>query len=150
MLTVTLRPMTAEDIDAVLVIEEASFLSPWTRTAFMHELRVPHSRLTVAEQQGQVVGYLCGWYIVDEVQILDVAVHPACRRQGIGEQLLQHALAEAKQRQAQAVHLEVRRSNLPALTLYGKFGFREVAVRQRYYANGEDALLMTCFLSLEE
>lgn len=147
---VTLRLMTEDDLDAVLAIEEASFPAPWTRAAFIHELRVPHSQLTVAEQRGQVVGYLCGWYIADEVQILDVAVHSACRRQGVGEQLLRHALAVGRRRGAQAVHLEVRRGNLPALTLYGKFGFREVAVRQRYYASGEDALLLTCLLSPEE
>ena len=145
-----LRSLVEEDLPAVLAIEESSFRSPWTRASFLHELRSPHSQLTVAEQQGAIVGYLCCWYVADEVQILDIAVHPGARHQGIGERLLRHALGVGRRRGAQLANLEVRRSNLPALALYQKFGFREEAVRHRYYADGEDALLMIRRFSLEE
>ena len=76
------------------------------------------------------------------MQILNIAVHASYRRQGVAELLLHHALEVGQQRGAQSANLEVRRSNLPALQLYKKFGFREVAVRRGYYADGEDALLM--------
>lgn len=142
-----LRPLLEADLLAVLAIEETAFLSPWTHASFLHELQSPHSQLTVAERQGEVIGYLCCWYVADEVQILNIAVHPGWRHQGVGECLLRHALVAGQQKGAQSANLEVRRSNRPAIALYEKFGFREVAVRQRYYANGEDALLMVCVLS---
>jgi ribosomal-protein-alanine N-acetyltransferase len=141
---IILRPLVEGDLDAVLAIEELSFPSPWARASFVHELQSSHSQLTVAEQQGQVVGYVCCWYVADEVHILDIAVHPACRRQGVGERLLRHALVHGQQRGALSANLEVRHNNLSAIALYQKFGFCEVGVRQRYYANGEDALVMVC------
>lgn len=142
-----LRPLAEDDLPAVLAIEEASFLSPWTRAAFLHELHSPHSQITVAERDGQIIGYLCCWYVADEVHILDIAVESASRQQGVGERLLRHALLVGQRQGAQSANLEVRWSNLPARALYKKFGFSEVAVRRRYYANGEDALLMLCPLS---
>jgi ribosomal-protein-alanine N-acetyltransferase len=145
--TAILRPMIEEDLPIVLAIEESSFLSPWTRASFVHELHNPHGALTVAARQEQILGYLCCWYVVDEVQIVDIAVHPSHRRQRIGECLLRYALETGRQRGAQSAHLEVRRSNRSAIALYQKLGFSEVAVRRRYYANGEDALLMSCQLS---
>jgi [ribosomal protein S18]-alanine N-acetyltransferase len=138
------RPLIEIDLPAVLAIEEASFPSPWSHAAFLHELNNPHSCLTVAEQDGTVIGYLCCWYVADEIQILDVAVHPEHRRKGVGERLLHHALTTGRMRDASSANLEVRRSNVAAIALYEKFGFREVAIRRGYYRDGEDALLMVC------
>jgi ribosomal-protein-alanine N-acetyltransferase len=150
MTEIRLRSLVEKDLPAVLAIEETSFLSPWTRASFLHELHSPHSHLTVAEQQGEVIGYTCCWYVADEVHILDIAVRPESRRQGVGECLLRHVLVVGRQKGAQSANLEVRRSNLPAIALYEKFGFRQVAVRQGYYTNGEDALLLVCHFSSEE
>jgi len=147
--SIILRPMVEEDLSTVLAIEEASFLSPWMQASFVYELHNPHGTLTVAEHQEQVLGYLCCWYVADEVQILDIAVHPNYRRRRIGERLLRYALETGRQRGAQSAHLEVRCSNSSAIALYQKFGFAEIAVRRRYYANGEDALLMSCQLSAQ-
>ncbi|MBI3757291.1 MAG: ribosomal protein S18-alanine N-acetyltransferase [Deltaproteobacteria bacterium] len=139
---VVLRPLAEADLPVVLMIEGSSFSSPWTQAAFVHELQSPHSCLTIAERAGAVLGYLCCWYVADEVQILNVAVHPNYRRQGVAERLLRYALDIGQQNGAQSANLEVRRSNLPAIQLYKKFGFREAAVRRGYYADGEDALSM--------
>jgi len=143
---IQLRPLVEADLPAVLAIEETSFISPWTRASFLNELRSSHSQLTVAERQGKIVGYLCCWYVADEVHILNVAVHSDSRRQGVGEHLLEHALIIGRQHAARSANLEVRRSNIAAIALYEKFGFSEVAVRRRYYSDGEDALLMICAL----
>lgn len=150
MTEILLRSLLEKDLPAVLAIEESSFLSPWTQASFLHELHSPHSQLMVAEQQGEVIGYVCCWYVADEVHILDIAVHPQSRRQGAGERLLQHALVVGQQKGAQSANLEVRRSNLPAIALYEKFGFRQVAVRRGYYTDGEDALLMVCQFSSKD
>jgi ribosomal-protein-alanine N-acetyltransferase len=82
--------------------------------------------------------------MVDEAHIVAIATHPEYRRRGIGERLLSRALELAREREARAVTLEVRVSNLPAQRLYEKFGFRRVGVRRRYYTDtGEDAIIMT-------
>ena len=82
--------------------------------------------------------------MVDEAHITTFAVHPAWRRQRIGERLLLAFLDLAVDRRAHEATLEVRLSNLPARRLYEKYGFRPVGLRPRYYSdNGEDALIMT-------
>jgi ribosomal-protein-alanine N-acetyltransferase len=139
---VSLRPFVWSDLPLVLKIEQASFPSPWKSEFFLKELCNPYGRFLVAEQEGQVIGYICTWLVADEGQILNVAVHPDHRQRGVGRLLVRETLAETCQRRARSVSLEVRKSNLPAITLYEKLGFREVAVRRGYYENGEDALLM--------
>ncbi len=144
---VFLRPLVVSDLSAVLKIEHASFPCPWKPEFFLSEINNPYARLVVAERAGEVVGYCCCWLVADEVHILDVAVHPDHRRCGIGKLLLQEILAEARQNGACSASLEVRASNLPAIALYQALGFQQVAIRQGYYENGEDALLMVCYFS---
>jgi len=144
---VSLRPLVASDLPAVLTIEQASFPSPWKPEFFLSELSNSYARLIVAERAGQVVGYFCRWLVADEVHILDVAVHPDYRRCGVGKVLLREILDEARQNGARSASLEVRVSNLPAIGLYQTFGFHQVALRQQYYENGEDAFLMVCSLT---
>jgi ribosomal-protein-alanine N-acetyltransferase len=94
-----------------------------------------------------IAGYLCRWLVADEVHILNVAVHPDRRRHGIGQLLMREALREARACAAEAVTLEVRRSNTGARRLYEGLGFEEVGVRRNYYGRGEDALIMRLVLT---
>jgi len=144
---VFLRPFVVSDLLAVLEIEHASFLVPWQPEFFLNEMNNPYARLVVAERAGRVIGYFCCWLVADEVHVLDVAVHPDHRRCGVGRLLLQHILAEARQNGASSASLEVRVSNQPAIALYQTLGFQQVAIRRRYYENGEDAFLMVYGLS---
>src|SRR5260221_10572259 len=98
---IILRPLIEADLPAVLLIEESSFSSPWTRAAFVHELQSPHSCSTIAERAGEALGYLCGWHVADEVHILNVAVQTNYRRQGIAERLLRYVLDIRQQKGAQ-------------------------------------------------
>lgn len=141
-----LRPCVLSDLPAVLSIEQASSPSPWKGEFFLSELHKQYARVLIAELQGQVIGYLCCWFVADEVQILNLAVHPGYRRHGVGRVLLQAVLTEARRAGVRCVSLEVRRSNMPARALYEKLHFRQVAVRPRYYEDGEDALLLVCDL----
>ena len=143
-----LRLATESDLPAILAIEQTSFPQPWTSAAFRNEFKNPYSRLWVLEERTLVIGYICTWFIDDEGQIVNVAVLPAYRRQGIGKFLVQHALQEAKKQGVRSLSLEVRSSNFAAVDLYRSFGFEEVAMRKRYYGNGEDALLMVCKIFL--
>ena len=146
---------TAQDLDRMLRIEQASFSVPWTRKMFEVELEQnPFGHLYVARPsdddggQGGFIGYVCFWVVFEEFRLMTLAVEPSVRRQGFGRALLRHALALGRAQSATRALLEVRASNTAALQLYAQEGFRQVAVRARYYANPvEDAILMERELS---
>ncbi len=139
------------DLDEVLVIERASFPNPWSRRAFLHELREnPVAQLWVARPEAGrgVLGYLCLWFIVDEVHITNLAVHPSHRRQGVARALMAVVLGRCRADGAVRAVLEVRPSNEEARQLYEAFGFRTIGRRKGYYfESGEDALVMEADLS---
>ena len=130
---------------AVQAIEQASFTAPWPPHAYRSELesnRLAH--YLVARVGDDVAAYGGMWLMVDEAHITTFAVHPAWRRQRIGERLLLAFLDVAVDRGAHEATLEVRLSNLAARKLYEKYGFRPVGLRPRYYSDdSEDALIMT-------
>jgi ribosomal-protein-alanine N-acetyltransferase len=137
--------MRLEDLDEVQRIEEASFTTPWPPNAYRSELMTNRlASYLVARAQGRIVAYGGMWLMVDEAHITTFAVHPAWRRQRLGERLLLAFLDLARDRHAREATLEVRLSNVAARRLYEKYGFRPVGLRPRYYSdNNEDALIMT-------
>ena len=139
---VILRLCFESDLSRVLEIEQTSFPSPWKRDAFLSELHNPHSCFWVVEKAGNIIGYLCCWFVADEGEILNVAIDPGYRRCGLGKILVREMITVAGQKGVRTLYLEVRVSNSPAITLYKSFGFCEIGTRRRYYADGEDALLM--------
>jgi [ribosomal protein S18]-alanine N-acetyltransferase len=142
--TAVIRRMTLVDVPAIHEIDTLSFSLPWTERSFRFELTEnPVSRGWVAEVDGKISAMLVLWFIVDEAHIATIAVHPGFRRQGIGEQILIHALRAARAEGARRAFLEVRAGNAAAQAMYLKYGFEVVGVRPHYYRdNNEDALLM--------
>jgi ribosomal-protein-alanine N-acetyltransferase len=109
-----------------------------------------HSTILVAgpppPRTWETQGYLIYWLVAGEMHILNLAVHPDCRRQGIARALLQEGLRRARAQDAEVAWLEVRPSNQAAQALYESFGFQKVGRRPRYYAdNQEDAMLMALY-----
>lgn len=146
-----IRRMTLADIPEVEAIDHRSFPLPWPAGAFRFEVtQNEHARCWVAETEGRVSGALVGYLVIDEFQVATIAVHPGYRRRGIGRMLLDHALAEARSAGAQTAFLEVRTGNIPAQSLYRQFGFRIVGNRPQFYADGEDALIMSLHLMQPE
>ena len=143
----TILPAAESDLAAVLEIESACYPRPWSRQQFLDELAAPHAHLDLLRFDGTLSGYICYWLAAGELHILNVATAPAWRRRGVARHLLQHAMRLANQRQAERALLEVRRGNAAAIALYRAMGFGDDAVRRGYYADGEDALLMSCPLS---
>ncbi len=135
--------MTLDDLDEVLAIERVSFSEPWTREMFRAELTEnPCARFFVAVAGGRFVGYIGGWVVADELQVVSLAVRPEARRRRVASRLLSH-LFERAGAPVKRAYLEVRRSNRAAIEMYEGFGFRVVGVRQGYYDHPkEDALLM--------
>ena len=140
-----IRRMTLDDLPTVVELDKISFSLPWPEKSFRFEVTDNlASRCWVAEVDGRVVGMLVGWLLVDEIHIATIATHPDFRRQGIGRQLLSHALSRALDEGARSSFLEVRESNLAAQEMYRQFGYEATGLRKRYYKdNDEDAILMT-------
>lgn len=135
--------MTAADIENVIAIERASFQFPWSTRFFLDELQVDCARSILAEVEGRIVGYVLFWFLTEEVDIHNIAVHPDFRRQGIGRLLLEQVVDAARRQERVRVTLDVRFSNAPAQNLYRSFGFVIRGLRKGYYSdNGEDALVM--------
>lgn len=148
----SIEPLTAADLDEVLTIERASFPTPWSRGAFLYELKQnPVARCWVARGSGsapRVVGYLCLWEIHPEIHITNLAVHRVWRRQGIARSLLGAILEDARRRHLTTAFLEVRPTNTEARSLYEDLGFQVIGRRKGYYFDtGEDALLMKADLT---
>ncbi len=140
-----IRRMTLADVPAVAEIDRLSFSLPWPERSFRYEVsQNPAARAWVAEVEGRVAAMLVLWLILDEAHIATIATHPDFRRQKIGERLLLHALAAAREEGVGRAFLEVRVSNLAAQALYKKYGFVVDGIRPHYYKdNNEDALLMS-------
>ena len=137
--------MTLADVSDVHRIERASFPIPWPDYAFRQEIQTNRlAHYLVVRAAGEAVAYGGLWMMVDEAHITTFAVLPQWRRHGIGGRLMIEMFSIARDLRARVMTLEVRLSNAAARGLYGKFGFRPVGIRPRYYSdNGEDALIMT-------
>ena len=144
-MNLVIRRMTLEDVPAVHEIDNLSFSLPWPERSFRYEItQNPVTRGWVAEANGRIAAMLVLWFIVDEAHIATIATHPDFRREGIGEQILIHALLEVRAEGARRAFLEVRAGNIAAQSMYRKYGFVIDGIRPRYYRdNNEDALLMS-------
>ncbi len=141
-MTVQIRPFVYADLPDVLPIERRAFPTPWSLAMFVLELSKPSGLCLVATRHERIVGFtVCSRY--DTVwHVMNVAVDPDLRRQGIARALLRELYERVGDPQSQFT-LEVRRSNLGAIELYERDGFRVAGLRRRYYQdNGEDALIM--------
>lgn len=135
--------MEASDIDPIFEIENLSFSTPWTRSAFETELTNDNAHYIVITDEDRVIGYGGFWKIVDEAHFTNLAIHPDFRGRGYGKVLIQGMLNLAKELDIQHATLEVRASNEPALKAYSTLGFYIEGKRSRYYTNPvEDALIM--------
>ena len=137
-----IRRLTYADLPQVIAIERRAFPTPWSLAMFVLELSKPSGICLAATREGKLVGYLvCSRY--DTVwHLMNVAVDPDARRTGVATALLR-ALLERVDDPGARYTLEVRESNLAAIALYERFGFRTAGMRRRYYQdNGEDALIM--------
>ena len=140
-----IRKMTLKDLEQVVAIDQVSFSLPWPARSFQFELTDnAASRSWVVDLDGRVIAMLVGWFIVDELHVATIAIHPEFRSQGLGKSILLHALCSAKEEGAVKAFLEFRESNEVAQKMYRNFGFVEDGRRPGYYKdNGEDAILMS-------
>jgi [ribosomal protein S18]-alanine N-acetyltransferase len=141
---IRMRPMQMHDLDNIMQIEPTIYSYPWTRGNFSDSLSNGYSGW-VMEHDGEMIGYSLLMIVMDEAHLLNLSVVKYMQKQGLGRFLLAHMLQIAKNHQAANMFLEVRASNISAITLYENMGFCEMAVRRGYYPakeGREDAILM--------
>jgi [ribosomal protein S18]-alanine N-acetyltransferase len=142
--TTTVRAAGIDDLPALAELEEAAFADPWSATGLAAELGHPAALILVAvDGRGEVCGYAAFRRQVGEAELLRVAVHPGRRRRGIARQLVVAGLTRLGVQETTLCHLEVRPGNEAAAALYRALGFAVVGRRRAYYADGEDALLLS-------
>ncbi|WP_300385635.1 ribosomal protein S18-alanine N-acetyltransferase [Clostridium sp.] len=133
-----------KDTDGIFEISNMSFKLPWSIESIKSEIDNPLAKYVVAKdiETNKVLGFIGIWVVLGEGDITNIAVHPDFRKLGIGEKLLSSMISLCDSLDCNIINLEVRKSNLPAISLYEKFGFFKIGLRKGYYDNKEDAILM--------
>ena len=140
---IEIRPMEEAHVPQIAQLEKLCFSDPWSESSIASELSNPLSCWLVAVEGEQVAGYIGSQTVMGETDMMNVAVAPDYRRQGVGEKLILTLVDILKARGSHWLMLEVRQSNAPARALYEKLGFAEVGRRKNYYRSPkEDALIL--------
>ncbi len=142
------RPAGFRDLAEVAALERRCYADPWPPSSFASLPDNPAVYFAVGTRaDGGLLGYVIAWHVLDESELANLAVESSARRSGIGAQLLDSALEDARQRASSRVYLEVRESNVSARQLYSSRGFAEIGRRKKYYRSPEeDALILRCEL----
>ncbi len=146
------REMMVSDLDRVLEVEQAAYDIPWSRGVF-EDCVSGRNECWVLEHEGALLGHAIISNVLDETHLLNLCVHPAYGRRGLGRSFLKFLITRATARKSSSFYLEVRVSNTAAIQLYFSEGFNEVGIRPAYYPakNGrEDAMLMTLELRVDQ
>lgn len=135
--------MKITHVPQVAELEKVCFSDPWSERSVASELQNELALWLVALDGDTVAGYIGSQSVLGEADMMNVAVAPACRRQGIAEALILELIRRLKAQEVHSLTLEVRASNDPAKALYEKLGFAQVGRRPNYYAHPrEDGLIL--------
>lgn len=136
-------PMNESHVVQVAALEKRCFSDPWSENSVASELENPLSLWLIAEEDGAVCGYVGSQTVLDETDMMNIAVHPDCRRKGIAAALITELVSRLKARGSRVLRLEVRESNFSAIALYEALGFTQLGLRKNYYRNPkENALIL--------
>ena len=138
--TMVIRPLTIDDLQAVVSLEAANAPAPWSEGVFRNELASENRIYLAADEEG-VVGFAGAMLVADEAHVTNLLVDPAWRRRGIGFALMRSLIEAAVETGARHLTLEVRSRNEAARALYARVGLAPVGVRQGYYGD-DDALIL--------
>ena len=135
--------MNESHVAQIAELEKICFSDPWSENSVASELNNPLSVWLVAEENGIVCGYVGSHPVLDETDMMNIAVHPDFRRKGIAAALIAELVRLLKERGSRILRLEVRESNAPAISLYETMGFTQLGFRKNYYRNPkENALIL--------
>ena len=135
--------MDSSHVSQIAELEKVCFSDPWSENSISSELDNKLSLWIVAVEDGVLAGYVGSQTVLGWADMMNIAVAPQYRRQGIGENLVRELIRHLRRNDVSCLTLEVRVSNLSAIALYTKLGFNQVGRRPKYYHNPrEDALIL--------
>ena len=136
-------PMNEHHVPQIALLERECLADPWSQQSSASELHNPLSLWLVAQEGQTLLGYVGSQTCLDETDMMNIAVSPASRRQGVARALIEALVSALRERGSKQLTLEVRASNGPARQLYESLGFLQVGLRKNYYRNPkEDALIL--------
>ena len=136
-------PMNEHHVPQIALLERECFADPWSQQSIASELHNPLSLWLVAQEGQTLLGYVGSQTCLDETDMMNIAVSPTSRRQGVARALIEALVSALRERGSNQLTLEVRASNGPARQLYESLGFLQVGLRKNYYRNPkEDALIL--------
>lgn len=147
---IILREMEEKDSEQIAKLEKEIFKDAWTQTGIEETWGEPHSFIIVAKEEGKIVGYCIVYCVLDEAEIVKVAVKQSERHKGVGSRLLEETEKICLKRNIARILLEVRESNVTARKFYTKQKFVADGIRKNFYENPmENAILMSKTISMQ-
>ncbi len=144
-----IRRMQKKDIESVVRIEREQFKDAWKPEHFLFEIEEhPYSIPLILEYEGEIAAYMICWAMFEELHLANIAVSRKYQRQGLGKYLMDY-IENSLILNENSIILEVRVSNLPAIKLYEKAGFKVYFERKHFYPDGENAYVMIKELNLD-
>lgn len=138
-----IRPVEEKDLKDIIEIEEDNFLDCWTLKQYDYDLNANEFAFLFAViHEGELIGYVDFWITFDQATINKIAIKKEYQKRGIGLILLEDTLSRIQSAEVNTITLEVRVSNLKAISLYQKVGFKTCVIKKNYYDDGEDAYYM--------
>jgi len=134
--------MNLDDLKIISPILQSDFDDFWNENILKSELENENSYYIVAKQNDEIVGFGGLWKSIDDIHITNIVTKKSLRNKGIGKAILTELINQAKSLGYNIITLEVNEKNLPAISLYKKFRFKEVGIRKRYYNNCDNAIIM--------
>ena len=137
-----IKEAKSEDLMEILEIKRRLFPSDPIDDSFKNDIDNSNSNLICLKNENEVIGYYDIYFMYENADIIQIAVKKEHQGNKYGSLLLEDLIKRAKERNVEFIHLEVKKTNIIALNLYKKFGFKEVRIRNKYYSDGEDAIEM--------
>ncbi|MDP8203864.1 MAG: ribosomal protein S18-alanine N-acetyltransferase [Candidatus Tenebribacter mawsonii] len=135
-----IRAMKVEDLPNIMILEKNLFRTAWEEEIFIEEIELQYAY--VLEIKDRIIGYICGWKLLDEFNITNIAIDKKFQRKGFGKRLVQFIISKLISENCFKFFLEVRESNDAAKLLYEKIGFKLIGARKNYYHSPQENALV--------
>jgi ribosomal-protein-alanine N-acetyltransferase len=140
---VTIREMEIADIPIMMELEKELFSVPWSEAMFSEEIKGHYTYVLQKDENKEIIGYICGWKLLDEFTITNIGITANFQRMGFGAKLVKFIISKLLYERCFKFTLEVRESNQKAIALYEKIGFEQIGLRGNYYRDPvENAVIM--------
>ena len=143
------RELRLEDLDTIVEIENSIYKDTWNKEAYIRDLENDIAYNYVLEYKGVIIGYYGFWIMFDNIDITKVSIRKEFQGKGLSKILMEDFFNRIKNLDIRTVTLEVRVSNVKAIGLYQKYGFKNISTRKKYYPDLEDAYILQKEVSID-